>query len=118
YTVNGFGGDLGKCLSHIGDTEQAITLSTTALRGCEPWVVRGRCVTQADLAITHLLGRDLEQAAAYGRDALRTAADVSSTITIERLRTLQRQARPLRTSSPHLRELDERITDHLTRSKS
>ncbi|MGH3810930.1 MAG: hypothetical protein ACRDUV_00545 [Pseudonocardiaceae bacterium] len=118
YTLNGFGGDLGKCLSHIGDTEQAITLSTTALRGCEPWVVRGRCVTEADLAITHLHGRDLEQAAAYGRDALRTAANLSSSITLERLRTLQRRARPLRTSSPHLRELDERITDFLTRSKS
>ncbi|MGH3797381.1 MAG: hypothetical protein ACRDSP_21125 [Pseudonocardiaceae bacterium] len=118
YTLNGFGGDLGRCLSNIGDTEQAITLSTTALRGCEPWVVRGRCVTQADLAITHLLGGDLEQAAAYGRDALRTAADVSSTIILQRLRTLQRQVQPQRTSSPHLRDLDERITDHLTHSKS
>lgn len=118
YTVNGFGGDLGKCLSHIGDTEQAITLSTTALRGCEPWVVRGRCVTEADLAITHLHGRDLEQAATYGRDALRTATNLSSTITLERLRTLQRKVRPLRTSSPHLRDLDERLTDHLTRSKT
>lgn len=118
YTVNGFGGDLGKCLSHIGDTEQAIALSTTALRGCEPWVVRGRCVTEADLAITHLHGCDLEQAATYGRDALRTATNLSSTITLERLRTLQRKVRPLRASSPHLRDLDERLTDHLTRSKA
>ncbi len=116
YTVNGFGGDLGKALSGIGDTEQAITFSTMALRGCEPRKVRPLCVTQTDLALTHLHARDLEQAAALGRDALRTAADLSSTITVERLRTLQRQARPLRSASPHLADLDDRITAHLARS--
>ncbi len=116
YTVNGFGGDLGKCLSGIGDTKQAITFGTMALHGCDPWAVRGLCVTQADLALTHLRGRDLEQAAAFGRDALRTAATLSSTITVERLRTLQRQAHPLRSASPHLADLDDRITDHLTRT--
>ncbi len=116
YTVNGFGGDLGKCLSGIGDTEQAITFSTMALRGCEPWAVRGLCVTQTDLALTHLLGRDLEQAAAFGRDALRTAANLSSTITVERLRTLQQQVHPLRSTSPHLTDLDDRITGFLTRT--
>jgi hypothetical protein len=87
-----------------------------ALRGCEPWAVRGLCVTQTDLALTHLLGRDLEQAAALGRDALRTAANLSSTITVERLRTLQQQVHPLRSASPHLTDLDDRITDHLTRT--
>ncbi len=51
-----------------------------------------------------------------GRDALRTAAQVSSNRTLDRLRTLQRQARLLRAGSPHLRELDDRITDFLTRS--
>jgi hypothetical protein len=100
YIVNGFGGDLGKCLSGIGDTKQVITFSTMALRGCEPWAVRGLCVTQTDLALTHLLARDLEQAAVFGRDALRTAANLSSTITVERLRTLHRQVHPLRSASP------------------
>ena len=109
-------GDLGKCLSGIGDTEQAITFSTMALRGCEPWAVRGLCVTQNDLALTYLHGRDLEQAAALGRDALRTATNLSSTITVERLRTLQRQVHSLRTASLHLADLDDRITAHLARS--
>lgn len=114
YTVNGFGADLGKCLSGIGDTEQAITFSTMALRDCEPWAVRGLCVVQTDLAIAHLLGRDLEQAAALGRDALRTAANLDSTIALERLRTLQRQVHPLRFTSKHLTDLDDRLTSFLT----
>ena len=38
--------------------------------------------------------------------------------TATRLRTLQRQVRPLRASSSHLRELDERITNFLGRSCS
>jgi hypothetical protein len=46
------------------------------------------------------------------------AAQVSSTRTLDRLRTLQRQVRPLRASSSHLRELDERITNFLGRSSS
>jgi len=87
-----------------------------ALRGCEPWAVRPLCVTQTDLAITHLLGRDLEQAAALGRDALRSATTLSSTITVERLRTLQRQVHPLRCASRHLTDLDDRITGFLTRT--
>ncbi|MFN2494905.1 MAG: hypothetical protein ABR608_03210 [Pseudonocardiaceae bacterium] len=116
YTVNGFGVDLGKCLSGIGDTEQALTFSTMALDGCNPWAVRGRCVTQTDLALTHLHSRDLEQAAAFGRDALRTAANLSSTITLERLRTLQRQVALLRSASSQLLDLDERLTGFLTRT--
>ncbi|MGH3873915.1 MAG: hypothetical protein ACRDSR_26185, partial [Pseudonocardiaceae bacterium] len=58
----------------------------------------------------------LEQAAASGRAALRTAAEVSSTRTLDSLRTLQRQVRPLRSASPHLTDLDERITDFCTRT--
>jgi hypothetical protein len=73
-------------------------------------------VTQTDLALTHLHGRDLEQAAALGRDALRTATNLNSTITVARLRTLQRQVHPLRSASPHLTDLDDRITGFLTRT--
>ena len=45
------------------------------------------------------------------RDAVRSASYVSSTRTLDRLRTLQRQVRPMRRSSVDVRELDERITD-------
>ncbi|WP_034269072.1 hypothetical protein [Haloechinothrix halophila] len=83
----------------------------------EPWRVRSRCFVQTDLATAHLVGGDLEQAASLGRDAVRTAGQVSSTRVLDRLRTLQRQVRPLRSSSPDVRELDERITD-LTRTSS
>ena len=116
YTEAAFSADLGKCLRDLGEAEQAIKLTTAALQDYEPWRVRPRCFAQIDLAGAHLLGNDPEQAAALGRDALRTAADVSSTRTHDRLRTLQRQVRSLRTRSPHLRELDERITVFLTRS--
>jgi hypothetical protein len=64
----------------------------------------------------HTVGHDLKQAAALGRDALRTAAEVSSTLALDGLRTLQRQAAPLRSASPHLADLDERITAFLTRA--
>lgn len=108
--------DLGLCLRDLGEADQAIKLSTVAVRDYEPWRVRARGFAQIDLAGAHLLGNDLEQAASVGRDALRTAAQVSSARTLDRLRTLQRQARLLRAGSPHLRELDDRITDFLTRS--
>jgi len=114
YTEAAFAADLGKCLSDLGDPKQGITLTTTALRGYEPWRVRARCFAQTDLAGAHLRGRDLEQAAASGRDALRTAAEVSSTRTLERLRTLRRQVYPLRSASPYMVDLDERITGFLT----
>jgi len=116
YAVEGFGGDLGKCLSRIGDIEHAIRFSTMALDGCDPWVIRGLCLTKADLALTYLHGRDLEQAAEFGRDALRTAADLSSAITLERLRTLHRQVVPLRSASPQLLDLDERLTGFFSRT--
>jgi hypothetical protein len=118
YTEAAFAADLARCLSDIGEPEQAIKLSATVLRDYEPWRVRARCFAQTDLACTHLVGRDFEQAAALGRDAVRTAAQVSSTRTLDRLRTLQRQARPLRAGSPQLRELDERIIDFLSRSST
>ncbi|MFN2495037.1 MAG: hypothetical protein ABR608_03880 [Pseudonocardiaceae bacterium] len=116
YTEAAFAADLGRCLTDLGEAERAIKLITSVVDDYEPWRVRARCFAQTDLVRAHLLGNDLEQAAASGRDALRTAADVSSTRTLDRLRTLQRQVRSLRTRSPQLRELDERITVFLTRS--
>ncbi|MGH3546497.1 MAG: hypothetical protein ACRDPW_11330, partial [Mycobacteriales bacterium] len=116
YVVNMFGQDLGNSLLRIGDTNQALTFSTLALDGAEPWMIRGQCANQTLLARTHLQGRELEQAAACGRDALRSAATLSSTIITDRLRILQRQVAPLRTASPHLADLDDRITEHLLRS--
>lgn len=49
---------------------------------------------------------------------MRTAVQVSSTRTLDKLRTLQRQVRPLRANSTHLGELDDRITDLLTRNRA
>ncbi len=118
YTEAELAADLGRCLRDVGEPEQATRLITQALDPYEPWRVRSRCFVQTDLAAAHLVGHDLEHAAALGRDAVRTAAQVSSTLTLDRLRTLQRQVRPLRTGSPHLRELDERITDLLTRNRA
>ncbi len=118
YTEAAFAADLGKCLRDLGEAEQAIKLSTVAVRDYEPWRVRARCFAQTDLAGAHLVGRDFEQAAALGRDAVRTAAQVSSSRTLDRLHTLQRQIQPLRADSSHLRELDERITDFLARSST
>ena len=116
YTEHALIADVGLSLGNIGEINQAVTLSTTALQGCEPWRVRGRSLVQTHVALAHLRNRDLEQAAAYGRDALRTATDVSSTMIAQRLRTLHRQVQPLRAGSPHLRELDERLTTFFTRS--
>jgi hypothetical protein len=80
--------------------------------------VRSRCFVQTEVATAYFVGRDFERAAAFGRDAVRTAAQVSSTRALDRLRTLQRRVRRLRTSSPRLSESDERITDLLTRSSA
>ncbi|MGH3932157.1 MAG: hypothetical protein ACRDTF_19520, partial [Pseudonocardiaceae bacterium] len=116
YTEGALIADLGLGLSNVGETKEALTLGTTALRGFEPWRVRARSLVQTHIAITHLSGRDLEQAAAYGRDALRSATDVSSTMITQRLRTLHRHIQPLQAGSPHLRELDERLTTFFTRN--
>ena len=88
YTEAAFAADLGRCLGDLREVERAIKLITTAVDDYEPWRVRARCFAQTDLARGYLIGNDLEQAAASGRDALRTAADVSSTRTLDRLRTL------------------------------
>lgn len=77
YTEDALIADLGLGLSNVGETKEALTLSTTALQGFEPWRVRGRSIVQTHIALAHLRSRDLEQAAAYGRDALRSATDVS-----------------------------------------
>ncbi|MGH3769982.1 MAG: hypothetical protein ACRDRW_01045 [Pseudonocardiaceae bacterium] len=116
YSENDFIADVGLCLSNIGEVKEALTLSTTALQGFEPWRVRDQSVVQTHMALAHLRSRDLEQAAAYGREALRTATDVNSTIIAQRLGTLHRQIQPLRAGSPHLRELDERLTTFVTRN--
>jgi len=118
YTEAELAADLGRCLRDVGDPDQAARLITHAMHRYEPWRIRSRCFVQTDLASVHLVGRDYEHAAALGRDAVRTAAQVSSTRTLDRLRTLQRQARPMRTMSPHLVELDDRITDLLTRNRA
>ncbi len=118
YTEAELAADLGRCLRDAGEPTQGTRLITRALDGYEPWRVRSRCFVQTDLATAHLVNRDLEHAASLGRDAVRTAAQVSSTHTLDRLRTLRRQVRPLRTGSPDLSELDERITDLLTRSST
>ena len=116
YTDNSLAADLGRCLRDTGDSGQAVKLITQAVDGFESWQVRSRGFVQIDLAAAHLVGRDLEQAAACGRDALHTAAEVSSTLTLDGLRTLQRQVHPLRSASPHLADLDVRLTDFLTRT--
>ncbi len=116
YTEDALIADLGLGLSNVGETKEALTLGTTALQGFEPWRVRGRSLVQTHVALAHLRSRDLAQAAAYGREALHSATDVSSTMIAQRLRTLHRQVQPLRASSPHLRELDERLTTFFTRS--
>lgn len=115
YTEAELAADVGRCLRDIGEPDEAIRLITLALDSYEPWRVRSRCFVQTDLASAHMVGGDLEHAAALGRDALRTAAQVSSTRTLDRLRTFQRQARPLRAGSPHLRDLDERIMNFVGR---
>ena len=69
YTEAAFAGDLGKCLRDLGEAGHAITQSATAVRDYEPWRVRARCFAQTDLAGAHLLGNDLEQAAALARRA-------------------------------------------------
>lgn len=116
YSQAELAADLGRCLRDVGEPERATRLITQAMDTYEPWRVRSRCFVQTDLAVAHLVGGDYEHAAALGRDAVRTAAEVSSSRTLDRLRTLQRRVQPLRSSSRHLGELDERITDLLTRN--
>jgi len=118
YTEAELAADLGRCLRDAGDPEQGARLIGQALNSYEPWRVRSRCFVQTDLATAHLISGDYEHAAALGRDAVRTAAQVSSTRTLDRLRILRRRVHPLRTDSRHLGELDDRITDMLTRNSA
>jgi hypothetical protein len=118
YSEAELSADLGRCLRDVGEPEQATRLINHAMDAYEPWRVRSRCFVQTDLATAHLVGGDYEHAAALGRDAVRTAAEVISTRTLDRLRTLQRQVHPLRIKSTHLGELDDRISDLLTRNRA
>lgn len=118
YTEAELAADLGRCLRDVGEPEQATRLITQAMDAYEPWRVRSRCFVQTDLATAHLVRGDYEHAAAIGRDAVRTAAQVSSTRTLDRLRVLQRQVRPVRGDSPPLGGLDVRITDLLSRNRA
>lgn len=116
YTSAELAADLGRCLRDTGDPERGTALITRALDEYEPWRVRSRCFVQTDLATAHIVRGDHEHAASLGRDAVRTAADVSSTRTVDKLRTLHRTVRPLRRQSQHMADLDARLTTFLTRS--
>lgn len=117
YAEGQFTADLGRCLRDVGEQKQGIRLLTHALEANAPGRVRSRGVMESDLAAAYLAGRDYEQAAAVGREAVRTATQINSTRTLDCLRTLRRQVQPLRSSSPHLTELDDRITELLTRGQ-
>jgi hypothetical protein len=86
YTDDSLAADLGRCLRDTGEPGPAAKLITQAVAGVEPWQILGRTFFETDLASAHLAGRDLERA----------AAEVSSSLTLDRLRTLQRQLHPLR----------------------
>lgn len=116
YTEAELAADLGRCLRDSGEPERGAVLIGRALDQYEPWRVRSRCFVQTDLAAAHIVRGDHEHAAALGRDAVRTAADVSSTRTVEKLRTLHRSVRPLLGQSSHMADLDARLSTFLTRS--
>jgi hypothetical protein len=118
YREASLAADLGRCLRDLGEPAPAARLITQAIDEFEPWKVRSRCFVQTDLAEAHLIGRDYEHAAAIARDAIRTAAQLSSPHALDELRRLQRRIHPLRQDSPHLNELDQRITALLTRKDS
>ncbi|MGH3623917.1 MAG: hypothetical protein ACRDQ5_19355 [Sciscionella sp.] len=110
--------DLGRCLRDTGESTQGIRQLTQALETNAPGRVRSHCIMQADLAAAHLAARDFEQAAAIGREAIRAATQVSSTRSLDRLAILQREIRPLRASSSHLTDLDDRITTLMTHNNA
>ncbi len=114
YTEADLAADLGRALRDSGESAHATRLMTRTLDSYEPWQMRSRCLVQTDLAAAYLLEGDHEHAAALTREALKTAAQVSSSRTVSRIRTLQQQIRPLR--SVGLTELDEEITDFLRRA--
>jgi len=110
YTEAELAADLGRCLSDVGEPEQAARHITHALDQYEPWRTRSRCFVRIDLAAAFLMGGDQEHAAACGRDAVHTATLVSSERTRDKLRTLQRRIRPRVPGSPELNDLDQRGT--------
>jgi hypothetical protein len=115
YTEPELAADLGRSLRNVGECKLGTRLITQAVNGYEPWRIRSRCLRLVDLTLTHIASRDYDQVVAVGRDAIRSAAEVSSIRPLKRLSLLQRQIRPLRPSSLHLAELDDRITDLLAR---
>jgi tetratricopeptide (TPR) repeat protein len=114
YTPAELSADLGRSLRDTGEPAQATKLIERALDEYEPWRVRSRCFVQTDLAAAYLLRGDDERAASLGRQALRTAPDVSSTRTVDKLRTLHRAVRPKRGRSRHLTDLDDQLAAFLT----
>lgn len=118
YTEAESAADLGRCLRDIGDSDQTTRLITQAMNDYEPWRIRSRCFVQTDLAAAHLGSGDYEQAASLGRAAVRTAAQVSSTRTLDRLRTLQRRVKALPARSTHLGDLDARVTELLAGNRA
>jgi hypothetical protein len=116
YTQAEIDADLGRCLRDLGDTKPAVDLLDHALAGYEPWRARSRCFVHTDLALTHLRAGEHAQATAAGRTAMAAAGPVRSARTTERLRTLQLTVRPAGQHSVHLRELDDELTEFLTRA--
>lgn len=114
YTPAELAADLGRCLRDTGDPAAGTKLIDQALQQYEPWRVRSRCFVLTDLAVAAVVGNDHDRAAAYGREALATATEVSSTRTVDRLRSLHRMVTPLRASSRVLAEFDDRLTPFLT----
>jgi hypothetical protein len=105
--------DLGRCLRDTGESTNAERLINHALESYEPWRARSRCFVQTDLATTHLVTNDYDRATSTGVDAVRTAARISSSRAVDRIRTLHRQVRPIRMRSTHLVTLDDEITAYL-----
>ncbi|WP_051407433.1 hypothetical protein [Nocardia sp. CNY236] len=110
YTEAELAADLGRCLTEVGEPEQATRHISHALDLYEPWRTRSCCFVQIDLATAHIVGGDHEHAATFGRDALRTAARVTSERTHDKLRALQRRIQPHTPTSTALTDLDHRIT--------
>ena len=113
YTEAELSADLGRALRDSGESVPAIQLLTRTLDSYEPWRVRSRCFVQTDLAAAYLVDGDHAHTSVLTRNALSTAGEVSSGRTVNRIRALQQQIRPLR--SVDLAKLDEEITDFLRR---
>lgn len=110
YTEAELSADLGRCLRDVGEPNEGTRLIAHAMECYEPWRVRSRCFLEADLATAHLMSGDHERALDVGRAAVRTAAQVSSSRTLDRLRTLQRRLGVEAFGSPPLADLDSAIT--------